>query len=155
GSRSRAPDRPRCRRTRASSRPRRSPDRCRSGDEPDPPAPVRPSRTAPRRRDGFASRSPAAGSSWLTPGACSMKLTQGRAASPPLRSSPAIGAVSLDHLVGAGEQALRHLEAERLGCLEIDNQFVVGGILYRQLGRLRALEDAIDVQGGLPVLLRG
>src|SRR5947199_5553113 len=29
-----------------------------------------------------------------------------------------------DHLVGAREQLWRHVEAERLGCLEVDDQFV-------------------------------
>ena len=45
------------------------------------------------------------------------------------------------------------VEAERLGGLEIDDQFVLGRRLHRQVGRLLALEDAIDVAGGAPVLV--
>src|SRR5215207_9174046 len=54
-------------------------------------------------------------------------------------------AVSLDHLVGAGEEGGRDGEAERLGCLHVDHQLEFGGLLYRQIGRLGALEDLIDV----------
>ena len=45
------------------------------------------------------------------------------------------------------------VEAERLGSLEVDHQFVLGRRLHRQVGGLLALEDAIDVAGGLPVLV--
>ena len=47
----------------------------------------------------------------------------------------------------------RHGEAERLRGLEIDHQLEFGRRLHRQVGRLLALEDAIDVAGGLPVLV--
>jgi hypothetical protein len=39
------------------------------------------------------------------------------------------------------------VEAERLGGLEVDHQLVLGRRLHRQVGRLLALEDAIDVAG--------
>jgi hypothetical protein len=41
----------------------------------------------------------------------------------------------------------------RPGGLQIDNQLVLGRRLHRQVGRLLALEDAIDVSRGAPVLL--
>jgi hypothetical protein len=61
----------------------------------------------------------------------------------------------LDHLVRTHKQRSRNSETERLGGFEIDYQFVLSGILHRHLGRLGAFENAIDVNGCLPVLLGG
>src|SRR5215831_17532571 len=59
--------------------------------------------------------------------------------------------VSLDHLVGAGEQSWRHVEAQRLGGFEIDHQLVSRRRLYWKLGHVGTLEDAIDIRRRLPV----
>jgi Domain of unknown function (DUF1330) len=59
----------------------------------------------------------------------------------------------LDHLIGAGEHCRRHFKAERFGDPEIDHEFVFGRLLDRQVARLFALENAIDVAGGLAVLV--
>ena len=58
-----------------------------------------------------------------------------------------------DHLVGANEQRDRHGDAERLGSLQVDNEIVFGRKLHRQLARILALEDAINVSRRLPVLV--
>jgi hypothetical protein len=48
-------------------------------------------------------------------------------------------AVSLDHLVGAGEERWRNVEAERLRCLKVDHQLELGRLLDRQLCRVGAV----------------
>jgi hypothetical protein len=52
---------------------------------------------------------------------------------------------SLDDLVGARNYCRWHVEAERLGGFQIDDQLVLGRVLHRQVGRFFALEDAIHV----------
>src|SRR5262245_24093518 len=59
----------------------------------------------------------------------------------------------LDHLIGARAQRRWHVEAERLGGFEVEHHFEFGRRLHWQVGRLFALEDAIDVAGRLPVLV--
>jgi hypothetical protein len=57
---------------------------------------------------------------------------------------------SFNHLVGTGEQRRRNIEAKCLCGFQIDHQLVFGWCLNWQVGRLLALEDAIDVAGRVP-----
>src|SRR5262249_13670919 len=63
-------------------------------------------------------------------------------------------ASSFDNLVGTGEQRRRHVEAECLGGLKIDEQLDFCGLLDRQVGRLLALENASGVDADLTVHVR-
>jgi hypothetical protein len=53
--------------------------------------------------------------------------------------------IGMEACVGAREQRRRNVETERFGCLQVDYEFVFGRRLHRQVGRLLALEDAVDV----------
>jgi hypothetical protein len=43
-----------------------------------------------------------------------------------------------DHLIGAGKQHRRHLQAERLGGLQVEDEFELGRLLDREVGRFGA-----------------
>ena len=58
-----------------------------------------------------------------------------------------------DHLVGALLEMQRHVEAERLGGLEVDHQLELDRGLDGKLARLRALEDAIDIGRRAPKII--
>ena len=53
-----------------------------------------------------------------------------------------------DHLVGAKQDPLRHVEAERLGGLEVHDHFEFCRKLHRQIAGFLAAQDAIDISGG-------
>ena len=61
--------------------------------------------------------------------------------------------MSFDHLVGALLENPRHVETERLGGFEVDHQLELDRSLDRKLARLRALEDAIGVNGSAPKIV--
>jgi hypothetical protein len=54
-------------------------------------------------------------------------------------SCTAANSVLFNHLVGAGEQRWRDVEAKRFGGLEVDDQLVLHRRLHRQVGGLLAL----------------
>jgi hypothetical protein len=56
-----------------------------------------------------------------------------------------------DHLVSAGEEHRRHVDAERLRGFEVDHKFELGRLLHRQVGRFGALKDAIDIGRRPPI----
>ena len=53
-----------------------------------------------------------------------------------------------DQLVRAQQDRCRHIEAKRLGGRHIEHGLVFHRQLHRQIGRLLALKDAVDVGGG-------
>jgi ABC transporter substrate binding protein len=56
-----------------------------------------------------------------------------------------------DHLVGAGEQGDRERQAKSLRCVQVYGQFDFHGLLDRQIGGVRTLEDVTTVNAGLSI----
>ena len=52
-----------------------------------------------------------------------------------------------DRLVGEHEEVMRQLEADHSCGPEIESKYELGGLLYREIGRLLATQNAIDVLG--------
>src|SRR5262245_16626859 len=52
---------------------------------------------------------------------------------------------SFDHLVGSGDEGCRHVEAERLGGLQVEHELKLGRLLHRKVGGVGAFEDAVHV----------
>src|SRR5262245_11954022 len=69
-------------------------------------------------------------------------------------SCAAANATLFDNLIGAREQRRRDVDAERLGRLEIDYKLILGRHLHRQVSRLLALEDAVNVAGRPPIIFQ-
>jgi hypothetical protein len=53
---------------------------------------------------------------------------------------------SLDHLVGAGEQSGRDVQAECLRHNQVNDEVELGRLLDRQIGGLLALENPGDIE---------
>src|SRR5689334_12531716 len=53
-----------------------------------------------------------------------------------------------DDLIGGTDKGRRHIQAERLGGFQVDDEMEFGRLLHRQVGRPLALQDAIDITGG-------
>src|SRR4051794_32826789 len=73
---------------------------------------------------------------------------------PPAGSHQLCLAHSFDHLVGAQQERCRHLNAERLGGLEIDRQLGLCGLLDWQVRRLVTLENAAGVDASEAIRIR-
>src|SRR5215831_5908739 len=61
---------------------------------------------------------------------------------------------SLDHLVGEQQERLRDRQAERLGGGQVDDEIELGGLLDRDVTRLRPAENLVNIISGAPELLR-
>ena len=60
-------------------------------------------------------------------------------------------AASFDHLVSAGEEGRRYIEAECFRRIEVNNEFKSGGLQHRHIRRLVTFEDLADVTARLLV----
>jgi hypothetical protein len=60
----------------------------------------------------------------------------------------------LDQLVGGGGQSERHVEAKRLGSLEVDDQLEIRHLLDRQVARFFALKNPANVDANQAIPIR-
>src|SRR5262249_8713996 len=87
-------------------------------------------------------------SSWRVPAIASWSWARAttRFRSLPATCSAGLRRRNLFHdLVGARQQHRRYVEAQRPRRPQVDHQLVFGRRLHRQIGRLLALEDSVDV----------
>ena len=85
-----------------------------------------------------------------------LALLRARRKRPRRRAAEQRDELAAFHSITSSARASRlsgKVEAERLGGLEVDSEFVLGRRLHRKIGGFLALEDAIDVAGRAPILL--
>src|SRR5260370_42163962 len=58
---------------------------------------------------------------------------------------------SLDHLVGAGDERCRHLDAERFRGLQIDDQLELRWLIVGYIARAGASQDLCNLAGDVAV----
>ena len=56
-----------------------------------------------------------------------------------------------DHLVSAQQDRLRHRKTERLGGLDVHDHLVFRRKLHREIARLLAAQNAINISGGATI----
>jgi len=61
---------------------------------------------------------------------------------------------SFDHFIGAGDERRGQFQAKGFCRLQVDQQLIFGRRLHRQVRRFFSLEDAIDIGGGTPKLIK-
>src|SRR5262249_51786534 len=104
-----------------------------------------------RRRSACCARTLRGGSIGATAAAAPRSVMNSRR-----RMASPLGLCGLfDHLVGEREQLGGDVDAEGLGGLHIDQELELGRLLHRQVRRLLALENTVDIAGGKAVLLIG
>src|SRR5215510_10919978 len=64
------------------------------------------------------------------------------------RSRPLCSAFLLNHLIRSRQDVRRDRQTDLLRRFEVDDKLELYRLLYRQISRLRSLEDFIDIGGG-------